>query len=300
MFKASVKLLLKLEPFWASQKECSRQMTTAEHVTVRNQSYKKGGVSDQTYKSRQRWCLWKLETISGMNWEEWGDHTLNWALTIFGRLFTCVNKVGTTIQIEPNGCRATHSLDRISWQYVSKSNGAHKAYSNSRPGWDFMAACWEVNKLMKHTATHLLDGISWQHVRKLNQAHKAHSNSLPGISRQYVSISNQAHKHTATHSLDGISCQHASKSNQAHKAQSNSQAGWDFKACPYQIKLTKHTATHWLDGISWQNVSKSNQAHKAISNSLPGWDFILACQQIKSSSQSTQQLTRWWDFIAAC
>ena len=44
-------------------------------------------------------------------------------------------------QMEPRRHKATHSLDGISWQNVSKSNGAQEAHSNSLPGWNFMAAC---------------------------------------------------------------------------------------------------------------------------------------------------------------
>ena len=99
---------------------------------------------------------------------------------------------------------ATHKLDGISWQHVSKLSQARKEHRNSQAEWNFMAACQQIRsspqstqqltpwmgfhghmsanqiKLTKHTPTHKLDGISWPHVSKSNQAHKAHSNSLPG------------------------------------------------------------------------------------------------------------------------
>ncbi len=79
-------------------------------------------------------------------------------------------------QIKLTKHTATHSLDEISWQHVSKSS----------------QSC-------KHTSTHLLDRISWQHVSKSNQANKAHNNSLPGwdfmAACQHIKLT----KHTATH-----------------------------------------------------------------------------------------------------
>ena len=94
----------------------------------------------------------------------------------------------TAIQMEPKRHTVTHSLDGISLQHVSKSNGAQEAHSNSQTGWNFMAACQpdklspgdtqELTNWMafhsstsasqieprRHTATHFLDSISWQHV----------------------------------------------------------------------------------------------------------------------------------------
>ncbi len=168
---------------------------------------------------------------------------------------------------------ATHKLDGISWQHVSKLSQARKEHRNSQAEWNFMAACQQIKSSPQSTQ----QLTPWMGMSACQQI-KSSSQSTQQLTcwmgfHGNVSNSDQAHK-VHSNSLarwDGISWQHVSKSNQAHKAHSNSLARWD--------------------GISWQNVSKSNQAHKTHSNSLAGWDFMAECQQIKSNLQNTQQLT---------
>jgi hypothetical protein len=48
-----------------SQKECSKQMRMAKYIMMRNQNHRRKDVGDQTYKSIQRWPLYKWKSMSG-------------------------------------------------------------------------------------------------------------------------------------------------------------------------------------------------------------------------------------------
>ena len=209
MFQALMKLSLELEPCWAIQKECSRQMRMAVHVVVSNYKYKRKSRINQTNERMQRRHLCNWEYMSEENWKGWGmvlqwiEHPQDFEHSPPTKCAP-VNRVG---QKEHVG-EERYKLSKISQWHVSNSNWAQEVHSNSLPGWDFMVAYQQFKsspggaqqltswmgfhggmsaiqiKPRRHTGTHLLDGISWWHVSNSNQAQEGH---------------------TATHVLDGIS-----------------------------------------------------------------------------------------------
>src|ERR1700678_4581436 len=200
------------------------------------------------------------------------------------------------MEMEVRTSTATHNLDGISEQHVSKGNGGQNINSNSLPGWNFRAACQQ----WKWRSEHQQQLTSWMEFQSSMSA-----------------MEMEVRTSTATHSLDGISEQHVSNGNQ--NINSNSLPGWNFRAAcqqsksEYQQQLTPwmefqssmsamemevrtSTATHSLDGISEQHVSNGNRGQNINNNSLPGWNFRAACQQCKWRSEHQQQLTSWMEF----
>src|SRR5271168_2857718 len=195
---------------------------------------------------------------------------------------------------------ATHNLDGILEQHVSKGKGGQNINSNSQPGWNFRAACHQ----WKWRSEHQQQLTAWMEFQSSMSA-----------------MEMEVRTSTATHNLDGILEQHGSKGKGGQNINSNSQPGWNFReACQqwkwrseHQQQLTTwmefqssisaremevrtSTATHNLDGISEQHVSHGNGGQNINSNSQPGWNFRAACQQWKWRSEHQQQLTAWMEF----
>ena len=59
-----MKLPLALEPFWAIQNECSRQIRMAIHLAVRNDEYQKKKKINLTNETRQGGCLCNCKYMS--------------------------------------------------------------------------------------------------------------------------------------------------------------------------------------------------------------------------------------------
>src|SRR5271168_467422 len=275
----------------------------------------------------------------------------------------------SAMEMEVRTSTATHILDGISEQHVSKANGGQNINSNSHTGWNFRVACQQWKWRSEHqqqltywmefqssmsamemevrtsTATHILDGISQQHVSKANGGQNINSNSQPGwnfraagqqwkwrsehqqeltdwmeFQSSRSAMEMEVRTPTATHILDGISQQHVSKANGGQNINSNSHTGWNFRAAcqqgkwrsehqqqltywmefqssmsARQMEVRTSTATHILDGISEQHVSNGNGGQNINSNSQPGWNFTAACEQWKWRSEHQQQLTAWME-----
>src|SRR5271168_2011747 len=203
----------------------------------------------------------------------------------------------SAMEMEVRTSTATHILDGISEQHVSKGNGSQNINSNSHTGWNFRAAGQE----WKWTSEHQQQLTDWMEFQS-------------SMSAMEIRIS------TATHRLDGISEQHVSNGNGGQNINSNSQTGWNFRAACQQWKwrsehqqqltywmefqssmsamemeVRTSTATHSLDGTSEQLVSNGNEGQNINSNSQTGWNFRAACQQWKWRSEHQQQLTAWME-----
>src|SRR5271163_2273183 len=206
----------------------------------------------------------------------------------------------SAMEMEVITSTATHNLDGISEQHVSKGNGGQNINSNSQPGWNFRAACQQ----WKWRSEHQQQLTAWMEFQS----------SLSAMEMEVRTS-------TATHILDGISEQQVSNGNGGQNINSNSQPGWNFRAACQQWKwrsehqqqltdwmefqsslsamemeVRTSTATHSLDGISEQHVSNGNGGQNINSNSQPGWNFRAACQQWKWRSEHQQQLTPWMEF----
>src|SRR5271168_1071865 len=108
---------------------------------------------------------------------------------------------------------ATHILDGISEQHVSKGNGGQNINSNSQTGWNFRAAYQQWKSEYQQQLT------PWMEFQSSMSA-----------------MEMEVRTSTATHSLDGISQQHVSNGNRGQNINSNSQPGWNFRAACQQWK----------------------------------------------------------------
>src|SRR5271168_2565902 len=229
----------------------------------------------------------------------------------------------SAMEMEVRTSTATHNLDGISQQHVSKANGGQNINSNSHTGWNFRAACQQGKWRSEHQQqlTAWMEFQSSRSAMEMEVRTSTGTHRLDGISEQHVSNGNGGQNITAIHSLDGISEQHVSNGNGGQNINSNSHTGWNFRAACQQSKwrsehqqqltywmefhssmsamemeVRTSTATHNLDGISEQHVSNGNGGQNINSNSQTGWNFRAACQQGKWRSEHQQQLTNWMEF----
>src|SRR5271168_4674238 len=115
----------------------------------------------------------------------------------------------SAMEMEVRTSTATHNLDGISEQHVSKGDGGQNINSNSHPGWNFRAACQQG----RWRSEHQQQLTTWM----------VFQSSLSAMEMEVRTS-------TATHRLDGISEQLVSNGNGGQNINSNSQTGWNFRA----------------------------------------------------------------------
>src|SRR5271168_1972194 len=180
----------------------------------------------------------------------------------------------SAMEIEVRTSTATHSLDGISEQHVSKGEGGQNINSNSQPGWNFTAACQQ----WKWRSEHQQQLTYWMEFQSSMSA-----------------MEMEVRTSTATHSLDEISEQHVSNGNGGQNINSNSLPGWNFTAACQQWKSEyQQQLTPWMEFRAacqqWKWKSENQQQ-------LTAWmEFQSSLSAMEMEVRTSQQVTAWMEF----